>query len=91
MLRHGVSPMVVSKMLGHGNASVTMSIYAHATLDMQDEAAAVMDQIVSPIAVQLPELHPIAPGQGQAGAKKEKHRENSVFRVTDRGLEPRTN
>ncbi|MFH1184350.1 MAG: site-specific integrase, partial [Chloroflexota bacterium] len=61
MLNHGVPPLVVSKVLGHANASITLTIYAHSGLDMQAQAAGVMDEIVTPIAVSIPQLHPIAP------------------------------
>jgi integrase len=53
MLNHGVSALVVSKILGHSNPSVTLSIYAHSTLDMQSVAASIMDEIVTPIAVDI--------------------------------------
>ncbi len=60
MLNHGVPALVVSKILGHANASVTLTIYAHSTLDMQTQAARIMDEIVTPIAVSIPQLQPIA-------------------------------
>jgi len=60
MLNRGVSALVVSKILGHANPSVTLSIYAHATLDMQAQAVSVMDEIVTPIQIQL---HPVAPAE----------------------------
>ena len=63
MLNRGVPVLVVSKILGHANPSVTLSIYAHATLDMQSQAISVMDAIVTPIPVQL---HPIAPAEKSA-------------------------
>ena len=53
MLNHGVSALIVSKILGRSNPSITLSIYAHATLDMQDGAASVTDEIVSPTAVSI--------------------------------------
>jgi integrase len=58
MLNRGVPAVVVSKILGHSNPSVTLSIYAHATLDMQSMAASIMNEIVTPLPIQL---HPIAP------------------------------
>ena len=61
MLNHGVPALVVSKILGHSNPSVTLNVYAHSTLDMQGQAASIMDEIVAPIAVDFPQLHPIAP------------------------------
>ncbi len=36
-------------------------IYAHATLEMQDQAAGLMDEIVSPVALVVPQLHPTHP------------------------------
>jgi hypothetical protein len=51
---------VVSKILGHANAGIILSIYAQSTLDLQTWAASFMDEIVTPIAVGLPQLQPIA-------------------------------
>jgi integrase len=61
MLNHGVSSVVVSKRLGHANPSITLSIYAHATIDMQTHAASVMDEILAPEAISITALHPVAP------------------------------
>jgi len=61
MLNHGVPALVVSKILGHSNPSVTLTIYAHSTLDMQSKAANIMDEIVTPIPVNISQLHPVAP------------------------------
>jgi integrase len=61
MLSHGVPALVVSKMLGHSNPSITLSIYAHSTVEMQSLAVGVMDTIVTPIPVSIPQLHPSAP------------------------------
>ena len=61
MLNHGVSALVVSKILGRLNPSVTLTIYAHSTLDMQSKAASIMDEIVTPIPVNILQLHPVAP------------------------------
>ena len=63
MLNHGVPALVVSKILGHSNPSVTLTIYAHSTLDMQSIAAGIMDSIVTPIPVSIPnctQLHTTA-------------------------------
>ena len=63
MLNHDISALVVSKILGHSNPSVTISIYAHSTLDMQSKAASIMDEIVTPIPVSLSAVevvHPIS-------------------------------
>ena len=56
MLNHGVPALVVSKILSHSNPSVTLSIYAHSTLDMQNQAASIMDEIVIPIRISIPQL-----------------------------------
>lgn len=61
MLNRGVPALVVAKILGHSNPTITLSIYAHSTVDMQAEAVSIMDGIVTPIPVSIPELHPIAP------------------------------
>lgn len=55
MLNHGVPAIVVAKILGHANAGITLTIYAHSMLDMQAQAAGVMDEIVTPISVSLPQ------------------------------------
>jgi len=54
MLNHGISALVVSKILGHSNPGVTLSVYAHSTLDMQSKAVSIMDEIVTPINVSVP-------------------------------------
>lgn len=63
MLAHGIPPLIVSRMLGHANPSVTLMIYAHSTVDMQTDAANIMDAIVTPVPVELPvkESVPIDP------------------------------
>jgi hypothetical protein len=53
MLSHGIPVLFVSKILGHANAGITLMIYAHATIDMQDEAAKLMDEIVIPIPIKI--------------------------------------
>ncbi len=60
MLNHGIPPLVVSKILGHANPTVTLLIYAHSNLEMQTEAAALMDSIITPIPVDIPQLQPSA-------------------------------
>ncbi|HUI88659.1 MAG TPA: tyrosine-type recombinase/integrase [Anaerolineales bacterium] len=59
LLDHHVPALVVSKILGHSNPSVPLSIYAHSTLDMQSAAGGIMDEIMTPIPVSIPQLHPI--------------------------------
>ena len=56
LLNHKVPVIVVSNMLGHSKPSVTLDIYAHVFHDMQDEAAVVMDKLVTPILVEIPRV-----------------------------------
>ena len=53
MLNHGIPVIVVSKILGHSKPSITMDIYGHLYNEMQDEAAQLMDELVTPICTQL--------------------------------------
>lgn len=55
MLNHGVPVIVVSKILGHAKPSTTMDIYGHLIHEMQGEAARVMDNLVTPIRVEITE------------------------------------
>ena len=41
-----VNPKVVSEMLGHVSVSITLDIYAHVLLDMQQDAATTMQRLV---------------------------------------------
>jgi integrase len=52
MLSHGIPPVIVAGMLGH-SISILLTTYAHFIPTMQDEAARVMDNILTPIAVDL--------------------------------------
>ena len=49
--RKGVPPIVVSKRLGHANPSITLNTYGHLYVEMQSEAARIMDELVTPIPV----------------------------------------
>jgi integrase len=53
MLNNGVPVLVVSKILGHAKPSTTTDIYGHLIPMMQEEAARIMDEIVTPIPVDL--------------------------------------
>ena len=54
MLNNGIPALVVSKILGHSKPSITMDIYGHLYNEMQGDAARLMDQLVSPIKINLP-------------------------------------
>jgi integrase len=58
MLNHGVPLIVVSRMLGHAKANITLDIYGHLIHEMQDEAAKVMDELVTPIPVMIRQNEP---------------------------------
>lgn len=53
MISNGIPVVVVSKILGHSKPSVTMNIYAHTSIEMQSEAAKLMENLVTPIAVNI--------------------------------------
>ncbi|MBU0511343.1 MAG: site-specific integrase, partial [Chloroflexi bacterium] len=55
MLNHGVPVLVVSKILGHSKTSTTLDIYGHLIPIMQEEAARIMDEIITPIPVDMRE------------------------------------
>ncbi|CAN5256873.1 hypothetical protein BH24CHL10_BH24CHL10_08040 [soil metagenome] len=48
LLAQGVSPRVIQDMLGHSTITTTMSVYAHVIPELQRDAAARMDAILSP-------------------------------------------
>ena len=45
LLGQGIHPKIVAEMLGHTTISMTLDIYSHVTLDMQQEAANTMDRL----------------------------------------------
>ena len=53
MLNNGIPVIVVSKILGHSKPSITLDIYGHLYNEMQAEASRLMDELVSPIKVNL--------------------------------------
>jgi integrase len=53
MLNNGIPVIVVSKILGHSKPSVTLDIYGHLYNEMQGEASRLMDELVSPVKVNL--------------------------------------
>lgn len=55
LLNNNIPVIVVSRMLGHSKASVTLDVYGHLYSEMQEGAADVMDKLVTPIQVQLPQ------------------------------------
>jgi integrase len=49
LLRQGVHPKVVQERLGHANVSITLDIYSHCTPNMQQEAAAKVDEALAAV------------------------------------------
>ena len=47
LLANGVHPKVVSEMLGHSSVAITLDTYSHVSMTMQEQAAAVMEGILS--------------------------------------------
>jgi integrase len=48
MLNHNIPVIVVSRILGHSTPSITLDIYGHLYTEMQDEAARLMDELLTP-------------------------------------------
>jgi integrase len=53
MLNNGIPVIVVSRILGHSKPSITLDIYGHLYNEMQGEAARLMDELVSPVQVDI--------------------------------------
>lgn len=53
MLNHDVPVIIVSRRLGHARASITSDVYGHLMPNMQDEAAEMIDDLVTPTEVKL--------------------------------------
>ena len=46
LLTKGVHPKVVSEMLGHSSIAITLDIYSHVVLRMQEAAASAMENVL---------------------------------------------
>jgi integrase len=53
MLNHNVPVIIVSRRLGHARASITSDVYGHLMPNMQDEAAEMIDELVTSVPVQI--------------------------------------
>ena len=51
MLANGIDLLTVSRRLGHTRASTTLDTYAHMVSGTQEKAAAVMDEITTPVSL----------------------------------------
>jgi integrase len=47
MLNHGIPVLIVSKRLGHSKPSITIDVYGHLIPSQQEEAARLMDSLMS--------------------------------------------
>jgi intergrase/recombinase len=47
MLNNGIPAIVVCQILGHSKTSVSTDLYGHFIVEMQDDAAILMDEIVN--------------------------------------------
>ncbi len=56
MLNQGIPVIIASKRLGHANPSITMDTYGHLFNDMQGDVAKLMDELVTPIRVDMAEI-----------------------------------
>jgi integrase len=54
MLNYGIPVIIVSRRLGHARPSITLDIYGHLIPGKQEEAAELMDSLLTPIEIQLP-------------------------------------
>jgi integrase len=55
--------MIVSRRLGHARPSITLDIYGHLIPGMQEEAAQMIDELITPVEFQ--QLHPILTHEDQ--------------------------
>jgi integrase len=62
---NGIPVIVVSKTQGHSKPSITLDIYGRLYNEMQGEASRLMDELVSPVKVNLPakSFHEASPGE----------------------------
>jgi len=57
MLNHKTPLLVASRRLGHSKPSVTLDIYSHLFQDSQDEVANLLDDLVTPVPVEIPAVY----------------------------------
>jgi integrase len=58
MLNHGVPIIAVSRRLGHSKVSITLDTYAHLFPGVQSGAADLMDELVTPVDIDLLKIGP---------------------------------
>ena len=55
MLNNNILVIVVSRRLGHAQPSITLDVYGHLIPTKQKEVASLMDQLLTPIQIQISE------------------------------------
>jgi len=77
LLNNGVPPIVVSKILGHSKPSTTLDVYGHLYVEMQTEAAMIMDDLVTPIPIEMGKIgsQNVVVGENVTPSKHELHRD----------------
>ena len=53
MLNNNIPVIVVSRRLGHAQPSITLDVYGHLMPTKQREVASLMDQLLTPIQIQI--------------------------------------
>lgn len=53
MLNYGIPVIVASKRLGHAKPSITMDVYGHLIPSRQEEAAMLMDELLTPVGLPI--------------------------------------
>lgn len=56
MMNHKVPILVASRRLGHSKPSVTLDIYSHLYQESQNDVAKMLDELVTPVAVEMPKV-----------------------------------
>jgi len=56
MMNHQVPILVASRRLGHSKPSVTLDIYSHLFHDSQNNVAELLDELVTPVPVEMPKV-----------------------------------
>ncbi len=54
MMNHQVPILVASRRLGHSKPSVTLDIYSHLYQESQNDVATLLDELVTPVPVEMP-------------------------------------
>ena len=57
MMNHQVPILVASRRLGHSKPSVTLDIYSHLYQESQNDVAQLLDELVTPVAVEIPAVN----------------------------------